>query len=500
MKLRTHLLNASVARGSDLACAAVLLALSACGGGGDSSGTPPSDIGTLAYVVTQCSDEPKALFSEHQALHILHGDRDVTVMETPGVGPVSTGRVGLCREYASERFGTLSASREAFQRLAVSPDGAAVVFEVTGDFSTGPPLPLHLPPDQKGIFFVRADGGGLPRKLGPPSRVPEFFIRDSGFTVLNPRFGFSPDGRMITFTDKGPDAAGNEAAQVVTLDVYSGERRQVTHLPPGVPPPGASHAPSVLDPRFIDNQTIGFLTDVNPDGSLPTGFFPFTVSLIDGTIKQAQLPVVLQGSSIDFTFIITGDKPAAIGLGVQGQPKNHLPGVGAQISEVFAVDGANVLQLTNFEREDTGANGDNIFDVDRQTVYFTASADPDPVRSNPSENCQIFSIDRLGSNLRQLTQFSEGPQATSGCFFYGPPTVGCTSIILNQDPRTRMLVFYSSCDPLGTNNHFGAQVFAMHPDGSGLRQLTQTQGVVTQPDGTVTRELPGPSAYGPYLP
>ena len=72
-----------------------LLALSACGGGGGSGDSSPSDIGTLAYVVTECRDTAEG-FSERQALHILHGDRDVTVMETPDVGPV-TGVGGLCR-------------------------------------------------------------------------------------------------------------------------------------------------------------------------------------------------------------------------------------------------------------------------------------------------------------------------------------------------------------------------------------------------------------------
>ena len=63
----------------------------------------------------------------------------------------------------------------------MSPDGAAVVFEVTDDFSINPPLPLHLPPEQKGIFFVRADGSGL-RSLGPPSRLPFFVLPNSGGT------------------------------------------------------------------------------------------------------------------------------------------------------------------------------------------------------------------------------------------------------------------------------------------------------------------------------
>ena len=67
----------------------------------------------LAYVLTQCCDGPKALFSERQALHILHGDRDVTVMETPGVVHFFSGvAAGLCRQENLCRFGDLSERRE----------------------------------------------------------------------------------------------------------------------------------------------------------------------------------------------------------------------------------------------------------------------------------------------------------------------------------------------------------------------------------------------------
>ena len=67
-----------------------------------------------------------------------------------------------------------------------------------------------------------------------------------------------------------------------------------------------------------------------------------------------------------------------------------------------------------------------------------------------------------------------------------------------QDPRSRTLVFYSSCDPLGTNPN-GGQIFAMQPDGSGLRQLTDSRGLVKEADGTYSGELPGPWAYGPSV-
>ena len=478
-----------------------LLALAACGGGGDSSATPSSDIGTLAYVTTECRDAPEG-FSERQALHILHGDHDVTVMETPEVGPLTalpgilTG--GLCRSLTLGSFGDGSISREAFQGLAVSPDGAAVVFEVSDDFSLSPQLPLHLPPEQKGIFFVRADGSGL-RRLGPASQLP-FFIVINGFINPLTSFAFSPDGRLITFADTGPDAAGDEAGQLITLDVGSGRRQQVTHLPPGIPPADLPlSTPGVSDPAFIDNQTIAFYTDAF--GLTPAGrFAPFTVSLSDGTVKAAVVPVTVPDSVIDPRFVITGDKPSAITLSVRGQPENETPGQTFNIQEIFVTDGPNLLQLTNFQRVDTGG-GEALVDVDRQTVFFHASANPPELDgSNPSENCQIFSIDRLGANLRQLTQFSAGPRSTNGCFFSqrGP---GCAVIDFHQDSSTGMLVFYSNCDPLGTNPH-GGQVFTMRPDGGGLRQLTHTRGVapLLTPGGTAIGELPGPIAYGPYAP
>ena len=369
----------------------VLLALTACGGGGDSGDTPPGDIGTLAYVVTECQDTGN-LFSEHQSLHILHADQDVAVMETPGVGPFFSGVGGLCKGLTAASFGDGSVAREAFQGVAVSPDGAAVVFEVTDDFSISPPLPLHLPSEQKGIFFVRADGRGL-RSLGPPSRLPSFFLpKSGGIFVGSGPFAFSPDGRMITFADKGPDAAGDEAGQIWTLDVGSGLRRQVTHLPPAVPPPNLpSDAPSVVNPVFIDNQTIGFLTFANPDGMngppcrCPRDLPAFAVSVSDGTLKRLPLPVTAPGSAIDPIPVITGDKPTAVNIPMRGEAQNAPINGLTTIFELFVVDGSNLLQLTNFQRVDTAF--DPIVDVDRQTVFFEASANPPELHdSNPFEN------------------------------------------------------------------------------------------------------------------
>ena len=59
---------------------------------------------------------------------------------------------------------------------------------------------------------------------------------------------------------------------------------------------------------------------------------------------------------------------------------------------------------------------------------------------------------------------------------------------------TKAVVFSSNCDPLHANP-FGDQAFAMRPDGSGLRQLTDASGFTTNPDGSLRVELPGPFAY-----
>jgi hypothetical protein len=56
------------------------------------------------------------------------------------------------------------------------------------------------------------------------------------------------------------------------------------------------------------------------------------------------------------------------------------------------------------------------------------------------------------------------------------------------------VLFSSSCDPVGANP-FGDQIFAMRPDGAGLRQRTDARGMTEGPDGSVHVEVAGPFAY-----
>ena len=128
-------------------------------------------------------------------------------------------------------------------------------------------------------------------------------------------------------------------------------------------------------------------------------------------------------------------------------------------------------------------------DVNGRRAFFVASADP--FGTNPTNTCQLFSIDTLGRRLRQLTDFATLGPSQLGC---SPNTlgVGCNIQFPGyQDPVTRTVLFSSSCRP-GVPGLFnvGNELFAMRPNGSGLRQLTHTRGRV--PGAQV---VPGPWAY-----
>jgi hypothetical protein len=377
-----------------------------------------------------------------------------------------------------------------FQRLGASPDGSGVVFEVTNDKVQYPGL-LVAAPEQEGFFYVRSDGRGL-RRLGPASRDPTWRqFRDStlggsyNFNSSGWNLRFSPNGRTVVYTDVGPGPAGEDAIQIVTLDVASGSRRQVTQLPDATAVEPSD--PVTGFPRFLDDNTIVFFTYANPDGLHPGGAF-FTVNT-DGTgLKALPIAVALQGSQIVQRFEITGGRTEILTLHLDGTPENSVFTFPTRIFEVFLLDGKNLLQLTNFRRVDTGRG---FLSANGRRVFFTASADR--LGANPSENCQLFSIDRRGSHLRQVTHFREGARS-GGCANF-PRGAGCNIPVTTQDPVTQTVVFQSSCDPFGTTPNGGSQIFAMREDGSRLRQLTDTRGAVMGTDGSLTVELPGPWAY-----
>ena len=467
-----------------------MLALAACGGGGGSTPDMPSGsstlTGTLAYVVSQCHENAAGFFV-HQTLMVRQGEHEpVAVMEVPDLG-TTMDLLGLCRYIGTRRAEVLLASYGALQHVAVSPDGAAVAFELTDEFSLlGNNL---LTAEQRGLFIVRADGTGL-RRLGPASRHPSFITGgpyENDFDLV-----FSPDSRTLTFPDLGPGPDGEEAPQIIALDVATGRRTQITRLPPVGPDTNVlALAPGGLCcPFFVDNQTVGFYTQTNFEGMNPNGEVIAPLARVDGTggVRLPPSPVALPGSQINPRLFITRPQPTSVWLRVPGEPLNST-GPGSSIYEIFFFDGGQeLLQLTNFHRADTHTFGGDA----RRRVFLLASANP--LGTNPSENCQIFSVASLGGDLRQLTNFHETDYSLTPCYGASRLGLGCAISAISRDVDTGTLVFSSSCDPFGTNPN-GPQIFALGADGSGLRQLTQLRGLVTEADGTVIAEGVYPYDY-----
>jgi hypothetical protein len=482
----------------------VCLLLAACGSGSDSP--PPTHvtaIRTLAYVVTDCHEDTTGT-SWSQKLEILRGDNaPVTVAEIPiyHVPPVDA---PLCQLFGQYRIGSTSVLTQGFQRLGVSPDGSTVVFEVTFDFSLAALLGLDrpLPPEREGIFVVRADGRAL-RRLGPASRERCFnFITMPLSANWAPTFAFNPDGTVVTFVDRGIGEDGEDTAQITTLDITTGTRTQLTHLPSAPPPPADN--PTFIATAgavFRDAETIFFYSTSNPadpTGVLLRGLNPegttraFSVNTHSKIVSVLPAPTVLGGG---FTpdFSITGPSTSLLQIqvarmGAVGPPLQ----LGGRIFEVFVASGEDLLQLTNFGRAETFPGS---FSTDRRRVFYIASANP--VGENQSEDCQIFSVDTLGTDLHQVTHFRGADHSIRGCGSGLAPGCWIGVDVFGgpyQDPVTQALVFDSICDPLGANPD-GEQFFAIRPDGSGLRQLTFTRGMRTGADGSVDVELPGPQAY-----
>jgi hypothetical protein len=395
---------------------------------------------------------------------------------------------GLCALYGRSRAGPASQIIGVFQRLGVSPDGRTVVFEVNHDYAV---LPASLVVPEEGIYSVHADGTAM-RRLGPPSRAPNFkFVpldTPPGFTVGRwDDLWFSPNGRFVVFTDRGPGADGSDAVQVVVMDVESGTRTQLTHFV-AASQGNPTSLGADLGAYFIDEDTLLVWESPNV-----RNYSNFTVKKDGSDLRPFSFPnlVPIPGAQVLPIFQVLGYPRSAFTVELPTATTEPQPG---NVSEVFVEAGKNTLQLTSFGRSDTdrGAIRNRAGDV-----FFFASADP--FGRNPSHTCQLFLIGSTGDHLRQITRFGlPGPPlaGASGCNLVdfapwceieiaGPATF---------DPTADVLTFDTTCNPFGTNP-FGSQFFAVRGDGSGLRQLTNYRGMQVEPDGTVTVELPGPTEF-----
>ncbi len=126
-------------------------------------------------------------------------------------------------------------------------------------------------------------------------------------------------------------------------------------------------------------------------------------------------------------------------------------------SELFVMrrDGTGTTQLTNDASPVAGSVGTVVIAGNGLKILFSANLDP--FGTNLQNRTQIFSINRDGSGLKQLTAFASGG-------------IGRFSI---SDDGTK-ITFGFDGDPLGSNADLGGEIFAMNGDGTNLRQLTTT--------------------------
>jgi hypothetical protein len=468
----------------------------------------PAAIRTLAYAQSECREDPvNHTYVAHQELRIRRGDREPNTIATFD-SPRVADPLGFCPAWAGATFGGSSVLAFPLQRLGVSPDGSTIVYEVNDAapfFPFGP-----LPPEANGFFVVRANGSGR-RRLGPPSgdktfRLGPGFGKPSinlGTYTFSPPIAFSPDGRRITFTDLGPAPDGRQAVQIAVLDLATGERRLLTHLPTGTDPtpePGNPlGSPFFLTsgPRFVNNDTIVFQTYTDPEGSRPADLSTlsfFTIGIDGRHLTGLRKPALIPGAEVIPTFGVTGGRIELLRVSLPGAPEGppSSPPAIFPITELFVQYGKRqLLQLTNYRRVDTWAG---FLTPDGKRAVFMASADP--VRMNPYGACQLFSVGVRGGVPRQITRLDPGGRLTTpGCFLQSGISYGFYRPVA-EDPVTGAIVFDTTTNALKLrSNAAGNQIFVIRSDGSGLRQLTEAGGVTTNPDGSIRVELPGPYAY-----
>jgi hypothetical protein len=225
-------------------------------------------------VVSECRADAQS-GTLRQSLQIRQGEQaPITVVEHSTSG-FSNARA-ICEDAGRNRQGTRFTRWGVFHRLGVTADGSQVVFEVTDDLAPTVVPANSLSAEQEGIFVVRADGSGL-RRLGAASAEPPY----GAFAYTWPFLASSPDSRLVTYTDRGPSLDNEDAIQIFTLDLASGDARQITRLPPAPEPRWPCGSTGC--PVFNDDQTIAFITNADLDGTNPGGQNISVTVKTDGT-------------------------------------------------------------------------------------------------------------------------------------------------------------------------------------------------------------------------
>ncbi len=328
----------------------------------------------------------------------------------------------------------------------ISADGSTVVFESTGNLTTG--NNQH----QREIFVVDWDGTNMDRLTS--TNAP------SGQEGVSAAPTISNDGQTVVFHSNHKQGSFNSDGN---FEIYSIES-------------SGSNLTGLVDTVFSDGN---FVPIVSGDGSRI-----LFLSVHDhlGTNVDASLELFAMddagGGIVQLTDGISGQSgsPDITPDGTRivfAANTDALGGDADRGGEIYVVqsDGSGLSQVTNLF---TGGALEPSISDDGTKIAFVA--DGDPFGTNADGSFEVFSVDHDGSGLVQLTN---GPGAGRSLF---PHVTGNGSQIFLQ----------STDDPVGSNSDSSVEIFRMLPDGTGVIQLTSGA------SGTVSRR-PRSDATGTWL-
>lgn len=323
---------------------------------------------------------------------------------------------------SSSRWGTLSISDDG-ERIAFSTRANLTGGNADGSFE---------------VFAVQADGTNL-RQISSGSSLDSELPAVAG---NGSRIVFSSDGNLT-----GANADGGWELFAVNWDGTG-----LGQLTNSASPYVYSADPSVTD----DGEDVVFISD-NTSGSNADGNREIWRVKKDGT---GLTQITNTSSPLEFAFpVVAGSGNRIAATRKQTDPAYSLP----VENELFVMSGGgtSVHQLTSTNQLFSQSPA-----ITRDGSRIVFSSDADLLGTNPDGGDEIYRMQSGGSGLVQVTNFSSADS-------YSPS--------ITADGGS--IVFTSDANPTGGNADGTYELFLIHADGTGIRQLTSSTYVYATPYG-----------------
>ncbi len=419
------------------------------------------------------------------------------------------------------------------EACAISLDGSVVVFESQADL-----VPGSNTDHEWEIFKINPDGTGLTQMTSDPvyrSRRPtvsgdgsviafdslanwlgnnadhscEVFVVNSDGTGLTQLTAvttltkaaadpiISADGSVVVFMGCADFTGGNpeEIPQIFRVNADGTGLEQLTY---GAPAWDCSWPCSVsADGSIIGLWSVADLTGANPGHDMQAYLIQFGLGIAQLTLDA--------GESSDSPSISADGSLLAF-----SSRTNHTGGNPDNSNEIFVVksDGTGLTQLTDSPLHSSGSFAGTALSADGSRIAFESTADL-VAGENLDHSYEVFVINTDGTGLTQLTAdpvvdsrypsiSGDGSLVTFATVIEipgDPPVYTGEVFVVNADgtgltqltnapgkqsgwprisPDGSVITFYSNADLVGNNADGGDEVFIVHPDGTGLVQLTDS--------------------------